>query len=150
MSKKHKFDVSQIELLGYVPINFEIYNDKDNPLISDELENFDFDFETNIAYNSDDKLIKIGIKTIIKAVTKDDKKRKAGGNFYFEFIFEVANLEEFLTKEADEEDLKIDDLLIATLIGLSFSTTRGIIIARSGGTILENAILPVVNPRELY
>ena len=61
--------------------------------------------------------------------------------------FKIDNLEDHIL---DKEGKPIFDLnLGVTLISICYSTVRGIIYARTLGTIFEFAKLPIVNPVDL-
>jgi hypothetical protein len=43
----------------------------------------------------------------------------------------------------------IDGRLAATVLGIAYSTARGIVVERTQGTFFNGAILPVINPSSL-
>lgn len=65
-------------------------------------------------------------------------------NYEYEFYYEVKNLGDFF-KEGELEDNSI----LVTLISISYSTLRGILLERINGTIFSGIILPIVNPSKL-
>ncbi len=148
MSGSSKFDVSKVHLIGLIPINFSVYNDKENPLSSDSIENFEYNFETDVAYNTEEKLFKIKIEAKIEVEADEKWAGNAGADIEYDFIFCVDNFEDFISNNKKNETV-IDDLIVVTLTGISFSTMRGLVIARSGGTIIENSIFPVIDPKDL-
>lgn len=59
--------------------------------------------------------------------------------------FEVSNLKEFVPLEKkDTPDLPMN--FMQTLLSISLSTTRGILIAKTEGSILNGICLPILNP----
>ena len=64
-----------------------------------------------------------------------------------EYIFTVENLSQFSEKK--EEVVLLDTSMAATLMGIAYSTTRGIILTRTQGTLLDGVLLPVLNPKDL-
>lgn len=76
-----------------------------------------------------------------------EKKEELLGQLKLSCIFQVINLDEFISKDTNQ--LKLPDDFITTLNSISISTSRGILFSSFRGTILHNAILPLVNPNEL-
>lgn len=56
-------------------------------------------------------------------------------------IFEFISFEGFLIKDGAE-----DKNMLATLLGIAFSTVRGIIINRTVGSFINKFYLPIINP----
>lgn len=96
-------------------------------------------------HNLKNQRIKIGL--YIELSSKDNYN---GGkaNFIIDFHFQVGNLKNLY--ELNEENHPIfSGLFIATLLGLSFSTARGIIFERLSNTNLQGIILPIVDPKNI-
>lgn len=75
-------------------------------------------------------------------------------NFVIEFDFIIENLDEFRVtedenKEIDETTVKIHKELGIALMSIVYSTTRGIILTRTAGTVLDGIILPVIDPESI-
>lgn len=62
------------------------------------------------------------------------------------FHFSVNEIDSLPVKE---NSIKIPDELMKTLISLSISTLRGILIERGKGTIVEKLIIPPLDPNQL-
>jgi len=69
-----------------------------------------------------------------------------GAEFLIDYFFVIENLADFLIQQKD--GTKIHTILGATLLGISFSTSRGIVLERTKGTPLAGFILPVINPSQ--
>jgi len=70
--------------------------------------------------------------------------------FTIVFVFVIDNLDEFkIPNDKVANGFLIDSILGATLMGIVYSTSRGIILTRTAGTILDSVILPVIDPAEL-
>jgi hypothetical protein len=67
------------------------------------------------------------------------------------FIFLLQNLSSILGKKEDNtvqfKDKVQEKNLITSLIGISYSTLRGMIIEKGSGTILQMEFLPLVDPQ---
>ena len=73
---------------------------------------------------------------------------ESAAHFVIDFHFEIKNLSNFYKLKEDEQPL-FSGVLIATLLGLSFSTARGIIFEKLATTNLKDIILPVIDPNKL-
>ncbi|MBI5403446.1 MAG: hypothetical protein HY959_08590 [Ignavibacteriae bacterium] len=132
------YKIIKVKVLSYsVLYNEDILSGKRKP---------DFVFDISITNN-----IKFDLKTTeiiasVKVYTDSDKSELAGEIKTLN-EFEVINFDEVIKKE--ENKINIPTNFLATIIGLSISNTRGMMIAKSTGTILENAILPILNPFDI-
>ena len=71
------------------------------------------------------------------------------GTYVLEYLFFIEGLDDWLIEGKENEGIVIDDYLIATLRGLAYSTTRGIIFQGNMGTSMMGVILPVINPSKI-
>jgi len=76
------------------------------------------------------------------------EEKKDVGSISVSHIYELANFEEAVTI-LDEHNFKIPEPLNDILNSISISTTRGVMFSTYKGTFLHNAILPIVNPKQL-
>ncbi|MCS4165225.1 hypothetical protein [Sphingobacterium sp. BIGb0116] len=67
--------------------------------------------------------------------------------YLYDFYFKVDNMLDFLSEK--DGRAAFTGQLLGTLIGLSYSTLRGILYSRLAETNLNGIILPVVNPNDL-
>ncbi|NQD70185.1 hypothetical protein HP439_05560 [Sphingobacterium shayense] len=67
--------------------------------------------------------------------------------YLYEFIYEVDNILDFLVEE--KEDKVFTGQIVGTLIGISYSTLRGLLYGKMGETNLNGFILPVINPNDI-
>jgi hypothetical protein len=63
-------------------------------------------------------------------------------------IFYIENYDEVVTKNESNETV-LPNSLIVTLNSISLSTTRGVMWATFKGTILHNALLPMLGPKQI-
>jgi hypothetical protein len=107
------------------------------------------EFNINVAHstmhNLNDQRVKIGL--FIDLSTKNNPN-SGKANFRIDFHFHINNLNNFYEVKQDKQPV-FSWLLIATLLGLSFSTARGIIFERLSNTNLKHIILPVVDPKNM-
>lgn len=99
-----------------------------------------------IAHSTEDKRVRIRLHVNITAF--DEAQKLISGiqaAFGIDCHFFVENLEEMLHQVPDGgESLQFD--FGVTLFGMAYSTSRGIVLERTHGTIMGGVILPVVNP----
>lgn len=111
-----------------------------------------FSFEIGTGFDVDQKLVGIQLVVDIDAVDENENLLPVKGSYTHEVLLTVENLEDFVeetTNDENDKSFKIDGILGATLVGIAFSTIRGIIYIRTQGTSLGTVILPVVDPHKL-
>lgn len=105
---------------------------------------FDLGVVQSVMHNLKGQRVKIGLEIELK---KSASPHDILAEFVIDFHFQVKNLENFY--ELKEDKPIFSGLLISTLMGLSFSTARGIIFERLSNANIHGVILPVINPRDL-
>jgi hypothetical protein len=105
-----------------------------------------FNYTINIESRADavNKLVFV----IVHVEIKNDNQTNFLGALSVSCIFEIVNFEEVIKMEPDGK-LNIPQPLIDTLNSISISTTRGIMFSTFKGTFLHNAILPVIEPKQM-
>ncbi|MDR3597216.1 hypothetical protein [Clostridium sp.] len=59
--------------------------------------------------------------------------------------YEIINFEDFIDPQ-NSNSITIPDQFVHTLLSITLSTSRGILAAKTEGTILRNIYMPVMNP----
>lgn len=128
--------------LFYIKVNESNIND------SSKIEglNFIVNVAQNILNNLKDERIKIGLILDIKS---SDVENQFNANFNIDFHFKIKDLKDFYTLPEDGDNPIFSGLFLTTLIGISFSTARGIIYERLSKTNMKNVILPVISPSKI-
>lgn len=75
----------------------------------------------------------------------------AGENLLFfkiDFHFHIANLSNFYELKTENHPV-FSGHIVATLIGICFSTARGIILEKLNNAGIKNILLPIVSPQEM-
>lgn len=116
----------------------------DNPV---EIKNISVQYAQNSAFNFEEKAIRIRLEILMLAVDGEDKEIGLNAEYGIEFHFVVENLDEFVEVEGDKKS--ISGMLGGTLMGIAYSTARGIVFDRTQGTHFKGVILPVIDPKEL-
>ena len=86
----------------------------------------------------------VDINTLI-GIYFDKKKQNRICELLTSIKFGVKNIDSFIDKK-DDNLVNLPDQFIQTLISISLSTSRGILAAKTEGTILNGIYLPVLNP----
>ncbi len=107
-------------------------------------------FNINVAHktmhNLKEERIKIGL--LIDLETDKSDNEGANAHFNIDFHFQIEELKKHF-KLNENKNPVFSGLLIATLLGLSFSTARGIIYERLSNTNMQGIILPIVSPQKM-
>jgi hypothetical protein len=101
----------------------------------------------NMAWNEGEKNMRIRLELKLEGVDKADKEIGLSAEYGIEFQVHVENLDQFI--EVDKEAKKVNGLMAATIMGIIYSTARGIIIERTQATYFNGIILPVIDPKNL-
>jgi hypothetical protein len=109
---------------------------------------FDFGIAHDFAFNPEDGRCRFRLHFNLDARNKSGNKMGLKAEYGIEFHYKVENFTHFL-HENEEGDLQISVLLGSTLLSISLSTARGIILERTQGTFFDGIILPVVDPMKL-
>ena len=102
-----------------------------------------------LGFNITDKLVKADFTIAITADSEGLEKSSVTGNFHFVFVYKVDNLDE-LAIVGKNNMVDLDGALGNALSSITYSTSRGILLTRLQGTALQNFILPVINPNNLF
>jgi len=132
-----------------IPENINLFYVKVNEcIINDSLKAEKLNFNINVAHNIQNNLKeeKIRIELILD-IKNSTKNNIFSANFNIDFQFKIQNLIDYY--ENDDKGPVFNGLFISTLMGISFSTARGIIFERLSKTNIRNVILPVVSPSKL-
>src|SRR5688572_6969804 len=109
---------------------------------------FDYKVEFDTGVNLDENLIKADFKISLSTIS-NEKTVEATGVYHFVFIFFVENLNDHAIQN---QDGKVDwnPYLANAIASITYSTSRGILMSRFQGTVMEDFILPVVDPNSLF
>ncbi|HRD54330.1 MAG TPA: hypothetical protein PKY96_16950 [Flavobacteriales bacterium] len=104
-------------------------------------------FGTNIAFDPPQKLCRARLTIDLQGV--DKQKQLLGLKASYDLLcdMKVENLQDLI--HDDNGNLIVDGQLAATLMGIFYSTARGIILERTSGTFFGGVILPVIDPKQL-
>jgi hypothetical protein len=126
------FQIKAVELIESC-INAPIH-----PLAAEIVFNFDINLEHRL--NAEEDLIIVVCSVLVFNETRDEQlgKMKSG------CIYAIKDINQFINSET--KVLELPEPLTVALNSVSISTTRGLMFSMFRGTILHNAVLPVVDP----
>jgi hypothetical protein len=129
------FRIKQIATL-----EFSIKNIPEGISINPDI--FKFGINPQLFIESDEKVI--GFNTIINVIAEEASPNLIC-TLATRISFEIINFQDFVIPE-DPNSLNLPDTFIQTLLSISLSTSRGILTAKTEGTVLKDVYMPVLNP----
>lgn len=107
---------------------------------------YDFQVAHNMMHNLEKEIVKIRL-FIDMSGRISEKTINQGGNYEVDFLFKIDDLKNHYKLEEDKTIF--DGVFVATLLGISYSTVRGMLLTIWKDTMLKNVILPVIAVPEL-
>lgn len=105
---------------------------------------YEFQFSVQSKAMSTDKAL--GIQLAVALFEKQGKERKIElCRIETRTIFHVKNFEDVIKIDAD--NMTIQDVLAVTCHSIAFSTTRGMLAVSLQDSIINNAVLPIIEPQ---
>lgn len=124
-------------------INNEV-GTRENPV-----KEFDLNFTVCLGVNAKDKVIGFEFSTDVQAFGPNGEKLNLAASFTHEIVFVIDNLDEFTDSVEGGTKPEVDWQMMQTLIGIAYSTLRGIVYVRTQGTPLKGILLPVIDAKKL-
>jgi len=141
------FKVDQVKFLESRIVSFQMENQL-SAADQKRLTGFDYSITSGQDVDLSKKIIRVRIGASIRATLKGDTDKKLVGEIKTETVFQIKELAKLMVKHPDGA-LSLPDQIGGTVLGLAYSTTRGMVLALSAGTCLGKAFLPVINPVRL-
>lgn len=113
----------------------------------DKIEDYELKVEFEMGFNHEEKLVRSDFNINVTTKSVDQVTEEARASYQFAFVFNVENLEELVT--TDENGLKVSSNLGNAIASITYSTSRGILLSRFMGTVMQDFMLPVISPNEL-
>lgn len=146
MPDKQIFIPEKLSIISFKLIKGQV--EAPEEFIVENVEGHHLENNLELGFNLQDKLIKVDYTIDITTESKGKNKNEAKGSFHFVFIFSVENLEELAILN-EKKMIDLNGSLGNALSGITYSTSRGILLTRLQGTPFQNFILPVINPNNL-
>jgi len=102
----------------------------------------------SLMHNIELKRLKINMIIELDALAEEQEKPNSNARFVIEFHFQIENIDDFMMLKS-ENDPVFHSLLIATLLGICYSTARGVVYQSISKTAMAGVILPVVSPQKM-
>lgn len=113
-----------------------------------KIMSFDFSVDLSSSISREENLIKADF--IINVSSRSSESvTEATCDYHFVFLFSLETLNEH-TQLLDDGSIDWNPYLANAIASLSYSTARGILMARFQGTVMKDFILPVVDPNTLW
>lgn len=146
MPDKQLFQPEKLSMVDYKLIQGHIEAPED--FVNQPEQNYYVESNLDFGFNLGEKLIKADFTVDIKTEGGGKNNEEATGNFHFAFFYKVDNLEELAILEGNTID--VNPALANALGSITYSTSRGILLTRLQGTVLQKFILPVIDPNTLF
>lgn len=131
-----------------VPSKIHLTNikwEKENTILSkDKLEKnpeYDIIVSHNMMHNLEKEIVKIRLFLDVNALIYD-KPIKQGGSYEVDFFYKIDDLKDHYQISNDKP--LFSGVFVSTLLGISYSTLRGMLFTIWKDTYLSNVILPVI------
>lgn len=106
-------------------------------------QNMGYKFQFRQEVNEEEGTLSIYLKV---SAQEEEKAKEVIASIETRTSFNVSDIDNMVTGDK----LTIPINLGTTLLSISLSTTRGALATKTEGHFLENHLLPLVNPREVY
>ena len=129
------------------PEKIKLFNiDVVNTYINDATINDNLNLEFSVAHNTRHNLTdeKVKIELFINLLSKEE----IGVKFHIDFHYVIIDLKDQYKLNEDSSPI-FSGQFIATLLGISFSTARGLIFQQLQDTNFKGMILPIVSPLKM-
>lgn len=140
---KGKYDPLRLSIIEFKIVNGNI--NAPYEFDGNIIDNYETSMGFSSSFNLNKKIVKANMGFEIQTKSKSEQD-EALVNFDFVYLFEVDNLDELLTEDADSKDLI---RLMTAIAAISFSTSRGVLLTRLQGTVMKEYIVPIIDPGKL-
>lgn len=103
---------------------------------------YNFTIAQNMMHNLEKQLVKIRLFVDIDGRI-NEKSINQGGNYEIDFFFQIDDLNNHF--QLIEDKPVFNGVFVGTLLGISYSTLRGMLFTLWKDTVLESVILPVIS-----
>lgn len=120
-----------------------------------EITSFAMGFKSEASFDIEEKQNRFRLYVKIKGLNHSQEYIGISGEYHIDFIYYIENLDQFIYWEenegvkAGENEFSVSQTLGATIAGISYSTSRGIILDRTQSTDFNGILLPVIDPNRL-
>jgi hypothetical protein len=143
MEKQNEINL-QLKILNFQMEDFALV-ERLPVALAKSLDKSKIQFEFNVGMNVDlaKKQIVVNMNTNFFA---EEEKKNNIGHINTRGAFEVNNIDEIISKANGQ----MPNVIFATLIGVTLSTTRGFFLLKSENTFMEGTMIPIMNPMSFF
>ena len=105
-------------------------------------EDFNLNLSHKVMHNLKDERVKIALSILLNDETGNEAVLDIDFHFHIKELSSFYNLD-------DKGTPVFSGLLIITLLGIGFSTARGILYERFANTIFNRVLLPIISPQKM-
>ena len=128
-------------------IAFEVASPFKETVLQEDIVDYDVTCSTKSGFFYRERLFRIELEVEVGILLVKKRKPRKAGMIRTEFVFAVDEWGKWIQEV--EGELYVHPVFVATLVGVAYSTTRGMLMARAAGTLLEDCIMPLINPEDL-
>jgi hypothetical protein len=140
---------SLIHLLKVEITSFNV-SDNSGKIRKEDVKSFNFNFSFLIKITLEDDIAIFSSRIDFRFSNDKDIYLEGGSaNLSARFDFKIKDLKNFVEENPENKVLNMKPNLAATVVGIMYSTLRGILIVKAQDTILEKITLPVLNPFQI-
>jgi hypothetical protein len=148
MSESIQIVPKEINILGIKILGGNIASDPN--VQSEKIKSYQVQFGVSDELYFEEKKFRFLFNVNIEALDEKDNLIGVNGQYNVEYIFHIDNLEHYVSSiDHERKNIVFHNILPYTLLSIVYSTSRGIILSRTIGTILDGVILPVINIQDL-
>lgn len=106
---------------------------------------YHFTLDREFLFNPEQSMVVVQLSIALSGLAEDGQSPLGiNAKYDYQFFFRIENMDDFISN-----DKVIHPELVTTLLSISYSTLRGIVLERTSSTFLGSVILPVVSPLKL-
>jgi hypothetical protein len=137
------------EKMSLVDMNIVRWHlDTPETFLPGKISGHDMDNSFHLSFNLEEKLAKADFTIRVTTNSQGENTQEATGHFHLGFIYHVENLEALAVAD-DKNRFILNPALSIALASVTYSTARGVLMTRLQGTVLQNFMLPIINPDKL-
>ena len=111
------------------------------------IASFSYKVDLKTGVNFEERLVRADLVTEVSTVSKE-KTEEAIASYHFVFIYHFEPIADH-AKLDESGSVDWNPYLANAIASITYSTSRGILLSRFQGTIMEDFMLPVVDPNAL-
>ena len=145
MGKKVKFDINTVQYLLIRDLAFNYYVPEDVEFSDSPPKPTEFYLELVKMFSTEQRIVRLIIT--VHLTTESENKKEIKGSYTSEHLFQVNDLENWVTKTGDQFD--VDNAVDVALTNLAYSTVRGSLYQKLSTTWFSDLVLPITRPADI-